>query len=510
MADLFRTFPPKAGGDVRWVATNPAGNILRRGFFGAPESGGGGGPGLTWRYAVEVGTNNGNETSHTHSAVPIGAEDADRWVIAIIGVATNSATAITSVTIGGVAATAHPENASTIPAGSDGSYVYWANVPGGTTADIITTYNGGTWNSRAAVWTVIGEPTFHDRQRDTAPTDMGSGRLLYSVDVDVPEGGLLIAQSYIINLSAVAWSGATERWANFAYAGYSGADADGLSAQTGRTVSATLSGVTNEDYLDVVTFSVAGGGGPSPAVAEATGSLPLSGSAAGQALAAGTGAGSLPLTGSATGNALAAGQASGSLPLTGTGAGVAPATGTAAGDLPLTGAATAAVGASATAQASGSLPLTGTATGVAQARGDASGSLPLAGSATGVAPVVGQAAGALPLSGAGTAAARATGQASAALPLGGEAAAAAPASATAAGDLPLSGAATGTAEDPASHSTGRLAFAGRRRGQILNAAQRQGTLLNEAPRLGTLVGPQARAGLILNPARRGDLLELTE
>lgn len=41
MADPFRAFPPRKGGDALWSDTGPAGTILRTGFFGAPAPSGG-------------------------------------------------------------------------------------------------------------------------------------------------------------------------------------------------------------------------------------------------------------------------------------------------------------------------------------------------------------------------------------------------------------------------------------------------------------------------------------
>jgi hypothetical protein len=38
MADLFRSFAPKRGGDVGWLSADPAGAILRTGFFGQPPA----------------------------------------------------------------------------------------------------------------------------------------------------------------------------------------------------------------------------------------------------------------------------------------------------------------------------------------------------------------------------------------------------------------------------------------------------------------------------------------
>lgn len=35
MDKIFRGFPPRSGGSVDWLSTDPAGTVLREGFFGA-------------------------------------------------------------------------------------------------------------------------------------------------------------------------------------------------------------------------------------------------------------------------------------------------------------------------------------------------------------------------------------------------------------------------------------------------------------------------------------------
>lgn len=493
--------------------------------------GGGGGTGLTFRYL------NGPDswgTSHSFTGVPIGDADADRWVILALLVAPDSATDVSSVTIGGVSATAHAGNT----AGYSPLHVkfYKANVPSGTTADVVISHaGGGAWWSAIGVWTVTGEPLFDAIAQDSTPVDTWPTYVL-DVAINIPASGAVVAMGRAPNLSSNpaerSWTGVTEDGYDGSGVDLAVASADGFaSGATGWAIALDAAMSPADLVLGVASFSVAGGGGgPSPAVGEATGTLPLSGSGAGQALVGGAGAGSLPLTGTGDGDVRVAGQAAGALPLAGSGTGAAPAEGDGAGSLPLSGAATGA--APAKGDAAGGLPLAGAGAGVAPAVGQASGSLPLSGA--GAAAVgettTGEASGSLPLSGAGAGSARAAGQASGALPLGGEAAGTAPAEGAGAGslpltgeaaglapvrgqgagDLPLSGAATGTAEDPESHATGRIVFAGPRLGQVLNAAPRRGVVLNAAPRLGILAGPHARVGLILNPARRGDLLELTE
>ena len=159
MANPFRAFPSRKGGDALWSDTGPAGTILRTGFFGAPPSaqaltatafsdadtfgaatvanasgGGGGSPGpLTYGSYVWAPYPFNSNATRTFAGLSIGPAASDRWVIAALAINNNTSRSLSAVTIGGVAATLLYA-APTLSA--DGlRFEFWkANVPTGTTA----------------------------------------------------------------------------------------------------------------------------------------------------------------------------------------------------------------------------------------------------------------------------------------------------------------------------------------------------------------------------------------
>lgn len=230
--DIFRAFAPFKGGDARWVTTDPAGDIAREGFFGAPAPGGGASPVVYRDHQWSTGT---NFTTCTWAAMAIGTAASDRWVIAALNINHNTSRAISTVSIGGVSAT--KLYAAPSPRSDDGvSFEFWAaNVPTGTTADVVATAASGQfWDGAAWTYTCAGEPIFHDGEVDQSLTSN-----TFSVSIDVAEGGAVIA---LVNgdepASLSAWAGATSDFTDEGRELYT-ASADELTAETGRTVSWT-------------------------------------------------------------------------------------------------------------------------------------------------------------------------------------------------------------------------------------------------------------------------------
>lgn len=212
---------------------------------------------LTWRGFSFEGTGAGNQTSLTYAGVDIGAAASDRWVHVAVVPNAFTATGITGVTIGEVTATADPNN----PAFSNadfpvGTFFYSANVPSGTTADVVASFSGGgVYNAWLCVWTDEGEPTYLDAAIDRTLTSDA-----LSVNVDVSADGKLLAFGTRVNMGSAVWSGATED-ADSDPIGATTASAEGLSSETGRTITVTFTGGLNlEPILGVTTFSTAGGG----------------------------------------------------------------------------------------------------------------------------------------------------------------------------------------------------------------------------------------------------------
>lgn len=174
-------------------------------------------------------------STYTFTGVPIGAASAGRWVIAAIYGSHNTSRQFSTVTIGGVSASIL---ASGPTLASEGVRMeFWAaNVPAGTTANVVvTTPSGQFYDAACATYVATAEPTLHDSAIDTT-----TASLALSASVDVPAGGGLIAMaSNLFAGSTVTWSGATAGSADTAEKIYS-AYGTGLGSETGRAVSVTF------------------------------------------------------------------------------------------------------------------------------------------------------------------------------------------------------------------------------------------------------------------------------
>ncbi len=138
----------------------------------------------------------------TLTGVAIGTPAPDRLVVAVVLGRDSSARTISSVTIGGVAATA----AVTSPSQNNPTGIYYARVPAGATADIVVTFSAATTRMAVAVYTLTG-------YRNAAPAavdqDYGSGTTL-SVALARPRDAVVIAGSITSSAGTFAWSGVTE------------------------------------------------------------------------------------------------------------------------------------------------------------------------------------------------------------------------------------------------------------------------------------------------------------
>ena len=199
--------------------------------------------------------------SYTWTGMAIGAAASDRWVIAALLINNNGAQYLASVTIGGVAATL----LYSAPAAGTARvrFEYWAApVPTGTTANVAVTSDGGPiWDGACATYYCAGEPTFFDGEHDATYTGT-----TFSVAIDVPEGGAVIAMASNDGSGVLSgWVGAAADSTDDTEQVYL-ASADELTAETGRTVSFTstvASSSTNFYGLAVLSVSIpmTGGGG---------------------------------------------------------------------------------------------------------------------------------------------------------------------------------------------------------------------------------------------------------
>jgi hypothetical protein len=232
--------------------------ILAADYFDAAP---GGGTPTPLVYGSYLWSGSISAASYTWTGMAIGAAASDRWVIAALLINNNGAQYLASVTIGGVAATL----LYSAPAAGTARvrFEYWAApVPTGTTANVAVTSDGGPiWDGACATYYCAGEPTFFDGEHDATYTGT-----TFSVAIDVPEGGAVIAMASNDGSGVLSgWVGAAADSTDDTEQVYL-ASADELTAETGRTVSFTstvASSSTNFYGLAVLSVSIpmTGGGG---------------------------------------------------------------------------------------------------------------------------------------------------------------------------------------------------------------------------------------------------------
>lgn len=193
---------------------------------------------------------------YTQSAVSLGAADSDRHIIVgITGRKAGAATTISSVTVGGVSADIVTQFSNS-DTNSDICGIAIANVPSGTTGDIVVTFAASLVRAAFTVWRAVGfdfsAPLDFDTDGSTNPT----------VNVDVEDGGFLVATALSNNNgSTTTWTGATEQSDQTleTYVTISDAHYEPTADETGRTVTATFGASGSTPVMAVASWSPATG-----------------------------------------------------------------------------------------------------------------------------------------------------------------------------------------------------------------------------------------------------------
>jgi len=189
-----------------------------------PPSGGGGITATFQQTAVEPA----DQTSYTFAAQAIGTASATRRVV--VGVIVNSTRIITSVTIGGVAATLDCVNTVS---GTAHLVMASAVVPTGTTADVVIAVDGTALGCGIGLWTLTdGDPTGQVATGNGDPTNL---------TVTTTAGDVVIAYAFTTGVSTAlfAWTNADERFEQDVYSTtttHSGADTVATGSSTAISV----------------------------------------------------------------------------------------------------------------------------------------------------------------------------------------------------------------------------------------------------------------------------------
>lgn len=145
----------------------------------------------------------GSYSSKTWTAASLGDPASDREIIFAISHASPGSQTITSVTIGGVAATLGSAAGGAAIGKAIGSA--WAHVPSGPTGDVTITFSGNVSTVMIGVYRVVGRPVVGASHVDFDSTSAASGASSATVSgINVPSGGFSIGCLAIYQNSASA------------------------------------------------------------------------------------------------------------------------------------------------------------------------------------------------------------------------------------------------------------------------------------------------------------------
>lgn len=144
-------------------------------------------------------TDTGNRTTYTFASQSFGAAESTRRVIVAGTVRSNAARTISSISIGGVAATIVAQQTESTALLR--SFIAIAHVPTGTTGSVVVTMNSGCIAMRIAVWSVTGLAS--DTPTATATDNNVNDP---SANITIPANGFVVGVATNTNSSTGSWS----------------------------------------------------------------------------------------------------------------------------------------------------------------------------------------------------------------------------------------------------------------------------------------------------------------
>lgn len=194
-----------------------------------------------------------DQSTYTFSSQNFGTASSDRYII--IGIAARkagAATTISSVTIGGVSATIVAEYSNS-DTNSNISALAIANVPTGTTGDVVVVFGATMVRCVITAWsaTNLSSATPHDTLTNGSADPTGT--------IDVPAGGFAVATALSNSVGTVTWTGLTEHSDTTleTFVTVSDASDEFETAQTNMTVTANFSTSGSTPVMSVASWGVA-------------------------------------------------------------------------------------------------------------------------------------------------------------------------------------------------------------------------------------------------------------
>jgi len=181
-------------------------------------------------------------SSFTFSSQALGAAAADRKLVVITGAGSSSAT-VSSMTIAGVSAELVIAKATA----ESHSEMWQADVPTGTSGDVVVNYSGSIHNTGIGIFRITGAGT-----GPTAPSDTASDSQAdpIALTITVPKNGVCIAGACDDSTSTHTWAELTKVYSASASGGsrmHTGALLNSETLETDLPVTCTFSNTVSQE-----------------------------------------------------------------------------------------------------------------------------------------------------------------------------------------------------------------------------------------------------------------------
>jgi hypothetical protein len=187
-----------------------------------------------------------NLTTYTFSTQALGTAASDRRIVVGAGSSSAAGTTVSSVTVGGIAAT----QLATAGTGNGIAALWIASVPTGTTGDVVVTFSQAQSRAGIGVWALYGAAA--------AAFDTGTSTADPMTDtLNVPASGAAIGYFAGNDNTSATWTNLTENFdeAQESTITQSGASATFAAAQTALAITATPGTAINNHGFVLASFS---------------------------------------------------------------------------------------------------------------------------------------------------------------------------------------------------------------------------------------------------------------
>lgn len=184
-------------------------------------------------------------TTYSFMACDLGTAAANRKIVVGIKDGIGNAVTISSVTIGGISAS----QVAVVTSSGDTTAIWQADVPTGTTGDIVVTFSGANSRCGIAVYAVYGAAAAAHATATSIATPL-------STSIDVPAGGILIGVAGSRNAGSTwIWTNLIEDYdQSLSTSSFTGASDAFASLQTALTVTCANSGSTTVPQMVLASF----------------------------------------------------------------------------------------------------------------------------------------------------------------------------------------------------------------------------------------------------------------